>query len=216
MWTPKVVPFLVLCLVGFSVSSPVLHNLNEGRGIGSTIWDWITYPFTWWSYGENDISENVQLAFSSNNNVESIEIGKRNVTVWCNDQTCTTMRCDKFGCTNLTCNIYDTDLNGECRIYNTLPSDEDTPKPIETQPKPVESTKPKDPENKPIEIPTKPTQPELKPMEAVGNKTESMDKVEQLNNSNAAQNNDPLEERPIELEMMLSATVNDTKSTKDN
>lgn len=46
-----------------------------------------------------------------------------NITVWCNDQTCTTMRCDRAGCVNVTCNVYDTNVKGECREYNILPEE---------------------------------------------------------------------------------------------
>lgn len=122
------------------------------------------------------------------------------------------MRCDKFGCSNLTCNIYDTDLNGECRLYNTIPSIDDVPKPV-TPTKPVESSKP-EPENKPLHSQSKPTQL-VKQIEAnKKNKTTAIDKIETPNNSNnaALYVSEQAEERPIQLEMVLSATVNDTQS----
>lgn len=113
----------------------ILDNVVESRGIGSTIWDWITYPFSWWSSNPIETPpESEQLVGIVSNH--DIEIGKHNVTVWCNDQTCTTMRCDKYGCVNVTCNIYDTDLNGECRKYNTSSQEEQPTVPSEPE-KPV-------------------------------------------------------------------------------
>lgn len=87
----------------------------------SSIWGWITYPFSWWSAGETELPVSQQFVGSAiPNPTDIVDIRSRNVTVWCNDQTCTTMKCDKFECTNTTCNIYDTDFRGECKIYNIL------------------------------------------------------------------------------------------------
>ncbi|CAK1551164.1 unnamed protein product [Leptosia nina] len=198
------------------------NSFNEGRGIGSTLWGWITYPFTWWSYGDDIPDNDSAIVPPPNGPVESIEIGKRNVTVWCNDQTCTTMRCDIFGCTNITCNIYDTDLNGECRIYNTNHIDETVPKPVETPGKPVSvvkpeeqkpesESKPQEQESKPvadIPKPMEPLEPQSKPQPEEG-KTEDKENPPQNPQSIDAQAN---EDKPIELEKMLSATVGEDKN----
>lgn len=109
-------------------------DASQTRGIGYTVWGWITYPFSWWSSESDDLStkDGGHTTMSTTHGpYDNIEIGRRNVTVWCNEQTCTTMRCDKTGCYNMTCNIYDTDLMGECRIYNTITSTAVNLKPIE-------------------------------------------------------------------------------------
>ncbi|CAB3227181.1 unnamed protein product [Arctia plantaginis] len=117
---------LVLCLAHQSLSKPTSEDgLSEGRGIISTIWDWITYPFTWWSSTEPEKPVTEQLIGSTTaNQNDVVETSNSNITVWCNDQTCTTMRCDKTGCKNVTCNVYDTNVKGECREYNILVEEE--------------------------------------------------------------------------------------------
>lgn len=98
------------------------YELDEGRGIMSTIWGWITYPFSWWSSEEQVEPSTEKLVASTTVNPNEVtEIGSNNVTIWCNDQTCTTMKCNKTVCRNVTCSIYDTDVRGECREYTTLP-----------------------------------------------------------------------------------------------
>ncbi|XP_050680032.1 uncharacterized protein LOC126975949 [Leptidea sinapis] len=178
------VPFLFLCSVTISSASPIKHNLNEGRGVASTLWGWISYPFTWWSYGAPDFDLGDPSTGSPTNEPFNIEIGKHNVTVWCNDQTCTTMRCDKFGCSNVTCNIYDTDLTGECRSYNTLPKPDDN---IASQ-----ST-------------------EALPKPEQGNNNETNDKVPEgtVNEPSSAQEDKDhhIDEKPLQLEAVLSSTV---------
>ncbi|KPI95603.1 hypothetical protein RR46_11316 [Papilio xuthus] len=166
----KFVYFFILCAIGTSLSSPTAY-VSEGRGIGSTLWGWITYPFTWWSSSstENEV-ETTTSVFTHDNN---IEIAKHNVTVWCNDQTCTTMKCDKHGCNNITCNIYDTDMSGVCREYTIKPEEIPTSKPI-----------------------TQVTE-EQKTTVATTVETSSLPSV-----TNAG-----VEERPLELEAVLSSTV---------
>ncbi|KOB76347.1 Uncharacterized protein OBRU01_05961 [Operophtera brumata] len=119
--TPKKLKLLTNCRLDGS--------LTEGRGIGSTLWGWLTYPLSWWGSEPELAPINEQLIASTSKYepLESIEIAKHTVTVWCNDQTCTTQKCDRFGCRNMTCNIYDTDMMGECREYNTI-STSDEPK----------------------------------------------------------------------------------------
>ncbi|XP_004932214.3 uncharacterized protein LOC101735845 isoform X2 [Bombyx mori] len=53
----KLLGVLLLCLVHDCLSKPTTeHDPFRGRGIGSTIWGWITYPFTWWSSGEPELA----------------------------------------------------------------------------------------------------------------------------------------------------------------
>ncbi|XP_030027305.1 uncharacterized protein LOC115445232 [Manduca sexta] len=137
MLRKSLVIVLLLCIIHASLSKPTASKeLTEGRGIVSTIWGYITYPFTFWRYSEPDpVVTNIGTTTYGPNDI--IEIGKHNVTIWCNDQTCTTMKCDKIGCRNISCSIYDTDMTGECREYNTL-NPEETPSPPVT-PKPFEN-----------------------------------------------------------------------------
>ncbi|XP_014367200.2 uncharacterized protein LOC106717796 [Papilio machaon] len=174
----KFVYFFILCAISTSMSSPTAY-VNEGRGIGSTLWGWITYPFTWWnsSSTENEI-ETTTSVFTHDNN---IEIAKHNVTVWCNDQTCTTMKCDKDGCNNVTCNIYDTDMSGMCREYTIKPEEIPTNKPI-----------------------TQVTE-EQKTTVVTTVETSSLPSI-----TNAG-----VEERPLELEAVLSSTVPIDDEDKD-
>lgn len=85
------------------------------------MWGWIKYPFTWlWSESEPTPINDQLIATTTYGPNDNIELGKHNVTVWCNEQTCTTMKCNENGCKNNTCNIYDTYPDGECREYNTI------------------------------------------------------------------------------------------------
>lgn len=119
---------------------------------------------------------------------DNIEIAKHNVTVWCNDQTCTTMKCDKYGCKNVTCNIYDTDLRGECRQYNTVVKPEEP-----AQPTPTSVTEPTSQDK----IPDSTKAPE--PSTSTENETIG---------------NQAVEEHPLELEAVLSSTVTDKTAHK--
>ncbi|CAK1580378.1 unnamed protein product [Parnassius mnemosyne] len=182
----KLVPFFVLCLICTSLSSPTEY-ITEGRGIGSTIWGWITYPFTWWSSGsENDNDSKVETTTSIFTHDNNMEIAKHNVTVWCNDQTCTTMKCDKSGCLNLTCNIYDTDMSGVCREYTIKPED------------PTQATKPT----------SQVTEEPKKTTEATSTiETSSLPASTIETSSLPANTNIGVEDRPLELEAVLSSTV---------
>ncbi|XP_028162933.1 uncharacterized protein LOC114354646 [Ostrinia furnacalis] len=117
---------VILCVVHETLSKPTESVLTQGRGIvssiGSTLWEYIKYPFTWWSSGEQEptpITDQLVASTTYGPN-DSIELGKHNVTVWCNEQTCTTMKCNKDGCKNNTCSMYDTYQDGECREYTTI------------------------------------------------------------------------------------------------
>ncbi|CAG4987194.1 unnamed protein product [Parnassius apollo] len=179
---PDIDKHCVLCEVNMT-------NIGEGRGIGSTIWGWITYPFTWWSSGsENDNDNKVESTTSIFTHDNNIEIAKHNVTVWCNDQTCTTMKCDKNGCLNLTCNIYDTDMSGVCREYTIKPED---------------STQTTKPTSQVTEEPKKTTEA-TSTME-----TSSLPANPIETSSIPANTNMGVEDRPLELEAVLSSTVND-------
>lgn len=97
------------------------------------------------------------------------------------------MKCDKYGCKNVTCNIYDTDLRGECREYNTIVKPEEA-------------------------VPSKPptvTEPTLQ------DKILNITKAPELSLStvNETNINQAVEERPLELEAVLSSTV--TEKTAD-
>lgn len=164
--------------------------LTQGRGIGSTVWEWISYPFSWWSSSEIDTPVvNDQLNGTPvYRPYDNVEVAKHNVTVWCNDQTCTTMKCDKYGCKNVTCNIYDTDLRGECREYNTILKPEE---PVPPKPTPV--TEPTSLDKVPDS--TKAPEPSLS--------------TEKETNANQA-----VEEHPLELEAVLSSTVTEKISHK--
>lgn len=173
---------------------PLTDHVVESRGIGSTIWGWITYPFSWWS---SDISEdppkNDQLTESSlTNSLTDIEISKRNVTIWCNEQTCTTMRCESFGCINITCSIYDTDLIGECRNYNTV-------------------FIPEEPVTKPI-TEDKETEVSSKPSIIISTTTTTTTSTTEAPNTVQTTNT---EERPLELEAVLSSTVSEVPEKEE-
>ncbi|CAG9561820.1 unnamed protein product [Danaus chrysippus] len=153
-------------------------NVVEGRGIGSTLWGWISYPFTWWYGSTEPVPETDQLIGTVPiTTTKDVEIKPHNVTM-CNTQTCTTMTCDSNGCKELvTCNIYDTDLNGDCRTYNTVipPEEPTTVKSSSTVEKPLEITT----SQSSTAAPTTPI----------------------------PSDNPPIEERPLELEAVLSSTV---------
>lgn len=170
----------------------MLSDLTQARGIGSTIWGWISYPFSWWA-SESDVTVNDDNQTSIYGLNDNIEIGRRNVTVWCNDQTCTTMRCDKYGCYNTTCNIYDTDMMGECRVYNTI-----TTKPVELTTQAI----------------TEVTQGETV--------TQAATKLPEVTSEVAVTDHVGHVEHPLELEAVLSSTVqqvghsnSDNKTNKD-
>ncbi|XP_049873139.1 uncharacterized protein LOC126371815 [Pectinophora gossypiella] len=188
------VTFLVLCIIHHSQSKPTEDYITEGRGIGSTIWGWITYPFYWWGSSESKIPpENDHLyppvvAFGPYDN---IEIAKRNVTVWCNEQTCTTMKCDKYGCKNVTCSIYDTNFRGECREYNTDLKPEE---PTTTQPVEVVSHLPTD--------------------DKVTESSQPPESITSAPVTSAVGNNQPIEERPTVLEAAISSTITEKTSEK--
>lgn len=173
-----------------NVTSPLADYLTEGRGIGSTLWGWISYPFSWWSSSEIDT-----LAVSDQFNgtpvyrpYDNIEIAKHNVTVWCNDQTCTTMKCDKYGCKNVSCNIYDTDLRGECREYNTI----------------VKPEEPVQPTSTPV------TEPSLQ--DKIPDSTKAPETS--MSTGNDTNTNQAVEEHPLELEAVLSSTVTEKSAHK--
>ncbi|XP_037868413.1 uncharacterized protein LOC101735845 isoform X1 [Bombyx mori] len=192
----KLLGVLLLCLVHDCLSKPTTeHDPFRGRGIGSTIWGWITYPFTWWSSGEPELAPGSdQLLAIGPDNI--IEIGKHNVTIWCNDQTCTTMKCDRISCRNVTCNIYDTDITGECREYNTItPADTSRPTEVNTKPENDLST--------------------LKPTTTIIISTLQPSSVPIA--SGLEEVNSTVEERPLELEAVLSSTVmgTDNLGSKD-
>ncbi|KAJ2949181.1 hypothetical protein O0L34_g6123 [Tuta absoluta] len=173
------VPVLVLCVAQFTNCKPTTDYLTEGRGIGSTLWGWISYPFSWWSSEPAPVNDQL-IGPPTYGPFDNIEIAKRNVTVWCNDQTCTTMKCDKFGCKNVTCNIYDTDMRGECREYNT-------------------DLKPEEP------APPKPTQAVVTvstPASTVSTAATST--------TVTSEQPSPAEEHPLELEAVLSSTVTES------
>ncbi|CAH2096095.1 unnamed protein product [Euphydryas editha] len=160
-----------------------LYNVIEGRGIGSTIWSWITYPFTWWSTDVTEtLPEKDQLVDSDQ--INSQTIGSQDVIVQCNDQTCTTTKCDKVSCVNITCNIYDTDLTGQCRNYNT-------------ELKPEEPTT----SNFTDSVSKSPSQDKKTKATSSAPATSTTEMMQTLNNTSTT------EGRPLELEAVLSSTV---------
>lgn len=186
-------------MLRIQVLSSLADIASEGRGVGSTLWGWITYPFSWWSYDNNEIpfetSQGPGLTrFDSYN---SVKIGSYNVTLWCNDQTCTTMKCDRFGCMNITCSMYDTDITGECRNFNTKvkPEEPTTSKSPDTASKPPQDTE--------ISKPSKPTSKPSKPPQT----TVSTVSTVQITSSTENDNTQGAEDRPLELEAVLSSTV---------
>ncbi|XP_039753739.1 uncharacterized protein LOC120629058 [Pararge aegeria] len=185
----SLVSIIVLCIVHESISKPYSHNESEGRGVGSTLWGWITYPFSWWSSDNSDIpyESNTGMGLSRFNAYDSVEIGRYNVTLWCNDQTCTTIKCDRFGCMNITCNMYDTDITGECRSFNTKvkPEEPTTPKSSKAASQPPPQS---------YETETTLNQPVTPNTVIILSSTEN-------------DNIQGTEDRPLELEAVLSSTV---------
>ncbi|KAM3965273.1 uncharacterized protein ACR2FA_000657 [Aphomia sociella] len=177
--------FLLLLCVCNTLCKPTEHDITQGRGISSTIWGWITYPFSWWSSGEmkppvNDMLIGSPPLIPPN----SIEISTHNTTVWCNDQLCTTMRCFKNGCKYTICNIYDTDLNGECREFIT---------------KPQETTS------------SKPTDATINVTTAHDLETQASTKsTTSITATSVPDNSQAIDERPLALEAVLSSTVTET------
>lgn len=158
--------------------------LGEARGVGSTLWGWITYPFSWWSSGDQAPVNDQLIGSTTYGPYDTISLGNNNVTVWCNDQTCTTMKCDPSGCSNITCNIYDTNMSGECRVYNMFAKPEE---PIPT--KPAESTDPTLQDKV-----TEGSKPEIASVIPVPSTTQK----------------EPIDEHPLELEAVLSSTVTES------
>lgn len=93
------------------------------------------------------------------------------------------MKCDKGGCTNLTCNIYDTDLNGECRVYNTIAKPDE---PITTAP---------------VQNPTT--------VDEKIKETTSVQPAVTTVATNIKGENHQIEENPIELEAVMSSTISE-------
>ncbi|XP_026762070.1 uncharacterized protein LOC113520846 [Galleria mellonella] len=192
MLYPKwVLSFLLLCCVCDIICKPTDHDVTQGRGISSTVWGWITYPFSWWSSEEakppvNDMLIGLPTQIPPN----SIEVSTHNVTVWCNDQLCTTMRCFNIGCKYTICNIYDTDLNGECREYVTKPQETTSSKPTE---------------------PTSKSTAHDQKTEATTMSSQTIIAITPIPNSSQAIN-----ERPLALEAALSSTVIDSDKPNPN
>ncbi|XP_059052123.1 uncharacterized protein LOC131846754 [Achroia grisella] len=191
----RILSFLLLCCVCGILCKPTDHDVTRGRGISSTIWGWITYPFSWWSSEEvkppiNDMLIGSPTLIPPN----SVEISTHNVTVWCNDQLCTTKRCFSIGCKYTICNIYDTDLNGECREYITKLPDTTSSKPIEAASTVTTHTE---------------TSEATNPSSLGTSTTTSIPTISQI-----------LDERPLALEAAISSTVidsdkqNSTKAAK--
>lgn len=194
-------------------------EVTEGRGIGTYIWSWITYPFYWWKSSETEQPVTEQLLGSTTNNPnEVVDIRSQEITIWCNDQICKTTKCDKTQCRNITCNIYDTNFKGECREYNiTTDSDElAVRKTTETTPKEIVPSKPTEIYNvtslaNELTIPntTKTTPKEIIPSKP----TETYNETSLSNNND---NNPTVQEHPLELEAALSSTVNKLKQEKNS
>ncbi|XP_063364394.1 uncharacterized protein LOC134653041 [Cydia amplana] len=138
-----ILPFLIVCLVQGVYCKPTSNELTEGRGVGSTIWGWITYPFTgWWGSSDTGAPPQADLLNGSTTigPYDNVEIASRNLTIWCNDHTCTTMKCDKTACVNVTCNIYDTYVTGQCREYNMGLKPEEPKPSLPTEPAPTSTS----------------------------------------------------------------------------
>ncbi|KAL4715434.1 hypothetical protein ACJJTC_015337 [Scirpophaga incertulas] len=120
------VPVIILCFVRETIGKPAQNNISEGGGFGSIIWSWITYPYYyWWSAKEQQFATDDMIVSTINKLDNDIGTEYHNISIWCNDQTCTTMKCNSNGCKNNTCNIYDTDMNGQCREYHLEINSED-------------------------------------------------------------------------------------------
>ncbi|KAF9421144.1 hypothetical protein HW555_002856 [Spodoptera exigua] len=185
----------ILCSVQCCICKPTIQNeLTEGRSIMTSIWGWITYPFYWWSSGEVDQPVTEKLLGSTTLDPNGVvDIRSHNVTIWCNDQTCTTMKCDQWQCKNITCNIYDTDFRGECREYNIITESE--PSVTKT---PETTTK--------VDVPNKTTTEKLEIREPAG--------VIEATVENETEKVITTEEQPLELEAVMSSTID--KADQDN
>ncbi|XP_013197411.1 uncharacterized protein LOC106140374 [Amyelois transitella] len=192
LFSKCILTILLLNIARESSCKPMTDEyITEARGIGSTLWGWITYPFSWWSSGEPAPVNDQLIGSTTLGPYDNIEVERHNVTVWCNDQTCTTMRCDKYGCKNTTCNIYDTDMKGQCREYVTKP---DEPAPTISS-EATNSSQTSEVTEATQKLPSKPdivtNAPEIKPVVVTNNPETSQ----------------AVDERPLELEAVLSSTV---------
>ncbi|CAH0691921.1 unnamed protein product [Spodoptera exigua] len=185
----------ILCSVQCCICKPTIQNeLTEGRSIMTSIWGWITYPFYWWSSGEVDQPVTEKLLGSTTLDPNGVvDIRSHNVTIWCNDQTCTTMKCDQWQCKNITCNIYDTDFRGECREYNIITESE--PSVTKT---PETTTK--------VDVPDKTTTEKLEIREPAG--------VIEATVENETEKVITTVEQPLELEAVMSSTID--QADQDN
>lgn len=172
-------------------------DITNGPGVLSTIWGWLTYPYTWLASEKPPIHEPFIASTSKYETPENIKIFTHNVTVWCNNQTCTTQKCQEFGCRNITCNIYDTDLMGECREYNIISTPEETvPNLTEPAPKP--------------------------PLDATAQNTSALEVISTTvaTTDSSTQNNGPTPTAKVkpqlQLEGFLSATVDSEKKGSDS
>ncbi|XP_053609194.1 uncharacterized protein LOC128674571 [Plodia interpunctella] len=190
LYSKCIFTFLLLNIAHESLCKPTDNYITEARGIGSTLWGWVTYPFSWWNPSEPDPVNDHLIGSTTLGPYDDIEVERHNVTVWCNDQTCTTMRCDKYSCKNTTCNIYDTDMKGQCREYVTKPDEPAPTKPAEI----ASSVAPEVTEGiqNPSSIP-----------DAVASGLEVTPDIV----TNAPEANQAVDERPLELEAVLSSTV---------
>ncbi|PZC81461.1 hypothetical protein B5X24_HaOG212666 [Helicoverpa armigera] len=194
MLASKIVVVFLLCFVHGCIGKPVTEDeVIEGRGIMTSIWEWIKYPFSylWWSSEESgQPAAQPLIAAATSDPTNIIDIGSHKVSVSCNDQTCTTVKCNKTQCRNITCSIYDTNFRGECREYNILN--------VSEEPLAAKSTEPTKKETS-TSVVSKPTEI------LIITSTESY-------TTEGKGNNLKTEEHPLELEKLISLTVNDKKS----
>lgn len=101
------------------------------------------------------------------------------------------MNCDQDGCKNRTCNIYDTKVTGECREISTVI--------VPDEPVTSQSTTTSKLTVPQIEVHT------IAP-EALPTKVPELDSIPMV----AKDSNEQEVERPLELEAVLSSTVNTT------
>lgn len=114
------IEFLYDCLtfkLYIFLSFPLADEATERPGYLRSFWSWIT---SWWSSEETVQPVTEPLIQSTTSDPNSVGVNVTQITIWCNDQTCTTMKCDKIQCRNITCSLYDTDFRGECREYNAI------------------------------------------------------------------------------------------------
>lgn len=127
----------------FFVHSLITDSQVEGKGFVSSIWDWLTAPFaSWYAEEEEDIQKPEEIIPAvivvpstiepakekekepeatnesrANEAVQEQKVAKSN----CNEHTCTTTYCLPDGtCVEKSCNIYDTNMKGECQEYAHL------------------------------------------------------------------------------------------------